>query len=139
MGSNFLQEIIHHLILLPILLFCVFTGVIFFELARGIFKPNAAKFGRAGFAMIGCFFCLYGFGQVLRFVALREFGDCQANVKALSVACSSYASDNAGAYPESLQKLVPKYLSEIPVCPTTRTDTYSPGFVSTSEAYTLSC
>ena len=134
-----IHDVEHHLTAVPIISFFVLGGIVVFELLRGIFAPKAVKLRRVALAMIGCALCLAAFPKVLRYVSFRELASCEDNVKLLAAACSNYANDNDGVYPAKLQSLVPKYLSEIPVCPTTRDDTYSKGFESAPNAYTVYC
>lgn len=53
-----------------------------------------------------------------------------------------YCSDNAGKYPRSLQSLVSgRYLAEIPTCPVTGRDTYTPSYTASAnpDDYQLGC
>lgn len=43
---------------------------------------------------------------------------CQSNLKNLATANEMYSTDWSGNYPQSLEKLTPNYLVEIPSCPT---------------------
>ena len=47
----------------------------------------------------------------------RPLFDCERNLKKLQDALERFYVDNQGVYPVSLEKLLPKYLKEIPACP----------------------
>lgn len=47
----------------------------------------------------------------------RPLFDCEKNLKKLQDALERFYVDNQGVYPVSLEKLLPKYLKEIPTCP----------------------
>lgn len=46
-----------------------------------------------------------------------EAADCSANLKQISLGLDMYNNDNAGYYPESLERLPADYLPFIPTCP----------------------
>lgn len=50
---------------------------------------------------------------------------CKSNLKNIGTALEMWAADHGGAYPDSLQALVPEYLRVIPECPVSHADTYS--------------
>lgn len=54
---------------------------------------------------------------------------CRGNLMELAAALDTYAADNNGYYPTSLQALAPRYLKAIPGCPAGR-DTYSADYAS---------
>ena len=57
-------------------------------------------------------------GRRLILVSAVEGRDqCRQQIHRMASACELYASDNAGLYPHSLDKLVPNYLSGLPDCP----------------------
>jgi hypothetical protein len=68
---------------------------------------------------------------------------CRYNISCLASAVESYSADNGGRYPRTLQALTTekRYLKPIPTCPAAHTDTYTPGFESTSspDAFTIVC
>ena len=66
---------------------------------------------------------------------------CKANLKNTATACEMYSTDNAGRYPHSLGKLVPLYLSQIPVCPAAEPTTAVYGFKSATnpDAFSICC
>ena len=70
-----------------------------------------------------------GIDEALRLLTMSQaeeiFGVCISNVRNLGLATESWAQDHEGHYPESLARLVPKYLEAVPVCPASETDTYS--------------
>lgn len=67
--------------------------------------------------------------------------ECRQNMKHIATACEMYSTDYFGRFPTSLQRLVPKYMLELPICPAAGEDTYSKSFQSASKPdyYTLSC
>ena len=62
------------------------------------------------------------------FLPVRSSGQltaCKSNCKNLATALEMYAEDNAGLYPDSLDKLIPgNYLRMIPTCPAAGEVTY---------------
>lgn len=66
---------------------------------------------------------------------------CKGNMKNLATALEMYASDNAGSYPESLDKLIePNYLKSLPTCPAAGKMTYLDYQVSTEpDSFSFSC
>ena len=51
---------------------------------------------------------------------------CKSNCKNIATALEMYSSDNAGHYPENLQKLIPDhYLALVPTCPAAGAMTYT--------------
>jgi len=66
---------------------------------------------------------------------------CKSNLKNLAAALEMYASDNAGNYPHSLDKLIePTYLKRLPTCPATGQMTYLDYQVSTEpDSFSFSC
>lgn len=66
---------------------------------------------------------------------------CKSNMKNLAIALEMYASDNAGNYPHSLDKLIdPSYLHKIPTCPAAGKVTYLDYRVSTEpDSFSFSC
>lgn len=49
---------------------------------------------------------------------------CRSNLKNIGTAMEMYSTDWSGKYPPKLDMLVPKYLSQIPVCPAAGFVTY---------------
>lgn len=49
---------------------------------------------------------------------------CKGNLGNLATALEMYSTDWAGSYPDSLDKLTPEYLREIPLCPTEQAGPY---------------
>ena len=47
---------------------------------------------------------------------------CRGNCRNIGTALKTYADNNDGHYPESLEMLTPKYLKTIPTCPSSRTN-----------------
>ncbi len=66
---------------------------------------------------------------------------CKSNLKNIATALEMYASDNAGNYPHSLDKLIePDYLKRIPTCPAAGKMTYLDYQVSTEpDSFSFSC
>ena len=69
---------------------------------------------------------------VLSVVSVKDKGSgnsyyiqCQKNTKELATALEMYSTDNGGKYPDRLGKLVPDYVSSIPNCPDSGSDSYS--------------
>ncbi len=79
----------------------------------------------------------------------RKKDICNENIGSIRNALERYAADHGGAYPQSLQGLVPRYLPSIPVCLRAGAhgmDSYSGGYKVTTEgtggkksSYTLFC
>jgi len=70
---------------------------------------------------------------VPNFIRARAQGQvtaCKSNLKNIGTALEMWSTDNAGKFPESLNKLAPSYLKRIPTCPSCGDDTYSQGFQS---------
>jgi hypothetical protein len=42
---------------------------------------------------------------------------CERSLRGISIALESYSLDNSGNYPDSLQRMCPRYMKEIPRCP----------------------
>jgi len=66
---------------------------------------------------------------------------CKSNLKNLATTLEMYASDNAGHYPHSLDKLIePDYLKRLPTCPAAGRMTYLDYQVSTNpDSFSVSC
>ena len=60
---------------------------------------------------------------------------CQANLEQIVNAVELYTLDNQGKCPTALDKLVPKYLKSLPVCPVAGVDTYSRSFAAYRGVY----
>lgn len=66
----------------------------------------------------------------------REFevqgtaAECYRNEQQIRSALETYASEHRGRYPQTLSRLVPKYLASLPRCPESKADTYSPNYQS---------
>lgn len=81
----------------------------------------------------------------------RDLTNCCSNLKNLGVACEQYESDTMGRFPggsnfpardpQALQALVPKYLRQIPTCPSASSDTYTRGYdvFAGPDQYTIVC
>ncbi len=54
-----------------------------------------------------------------------SYNVCRNNMVSLGSALENYAADHDYYYPDSLDKLVPKYINAIPTCPDSGTDSYS--------------
>ena len=82
---------------------------------------------------------------VPNFVRARSQGRvtaCKTNLKNLAAATETYATDNAGRYPQSLNRLPPHFIQTIPTCPSSgNNQCYIGGFTSASvpDAYTIYC
>lgn len=66
---------------------------------------------------------------------------CVSNLKNISTALEMYAVDNAHNYPVALSGVVPRYLKVLPTCPSNNVDSYSTGFLSSSnpDVFTVVC
>lgn len=62
--------------------------------------------------------------------------DCQGNLDLLGYALASFAGDNNGHYPKTLDELAPKYLGRLPLC-----GEHAYGYSASSELsnFTLVC
>ncbi len=67
---------------------------------------------------------------LMRARAFGQFNQCQANCKNIGAALELYKDDNGGQYPNSLSRLTPDYIREIPTCSSAGNDTYSESYVS---------
>jgi hypothetical protein len=61
-------------------------------------------------------------------LAKEHLATCEANLKLIADACEYYSTDHAGKYPPVLRDLAPKYLTELPRCPSAGTGSYSEGY-----------
>jgi|GEM_PF-2470850 len=68
-----------------------------------------------------------------------QFTACESNLKYMGTALEMYRTDNDGLYPDSTLKLVPKYLKQIPICPTAGKPTYLYEVSSAHSAFTIYC
>lgn len=67
---------------------------------------------------------------------------CKQNVRAMASAIESYATDNRGRYPSTLNRLSPAFISALPTCPVTKSSSpYETGYESSTgpDNYTISC
>lgn len=71
--------------------------------------------------------------------AKSEYRGCVYNLRGIVQAIELYTADHKGRLPRSLKALAPKYMSEVAVCPATRTDTYSAGYKPAGKGYTVCC
>ncbi len=49
--------------------------------------------------------------------AVEDRDQCRQQIRQMATASELYAGDNSDCYPNSLQQLVPNYLSSLPECP----------------------
>lgn len=63
---------------------------------------------------------------------------CAQNLTVIGSAIELYKQDHDDL-PKSLAELVPKYLVEVAVCPSTKKDTYSVGYRRIAGGYSLRC
>ena len=72
-----------------------------------------------------------------------NFDICKENLKKIATAVRLYGADNKGIYPKKLSKVFPnpKYLELIPTCPSVSKDTYTDGYVVTTDrkSFTVYC
>lgn len=66
---------------------------------------------------------------------------CASNLRDIGTALGTFATDNGGRFPKTLESLQPKYLKNVPTCPVAGADTYSGGYASAAspDAYTVVC
>jgi len=103
--------------------------------------------------LIGAF-ALYNYWEKLqerRKLPMKHAFSCSTNLIEISLALEKYAKAHNGKYPDSLKKLVPRYLKSIPTCPAAGYDTYSTSYKKrtirtrisgkeiTGEVYTIYC
>lgn len=70
---------------------------------------------------------------LMRARAHGQFTQCQSNCKNIGAALELYKDDNRGQYPDSLSRLTPDYIREIPACSSAGDDTYSESYVSRTD------
>ncbi len=65
---------------------------------------------------------------------------CQSNLRNLATAISQYEVDKKH-YPDELSEVVPTYIKAVPECPVAEIDTYSEGYLVTTDRdiYTIHC
>ena len=70
-----------------------------------------------------------------------ELWRCRSNLRTIADAAEIYSTDNVGLYPRTLAQLTPRYLEEIPRCPSANGDTYSFTYRSATrpDAFTFFC
>lgn len=73
--------------------------------------------------------------------AKSQLSACMAGMKSVATALEVYSTENAGHFPVSLSSLTPNYLKSMPTCPSLHSDTYSPGYISSTnpDAFTMVC
>lgn len=71
--------------------------------------------------------------------AAEKVRRCNDNLRLLGAALELYAKDAEGAYPPTLQGITPLYLKSIPTCPAACADTYSGGYATAADAFTIAC
>jgi hypothetical protein len=66
---------------------------------------------------------------------------CCSNERMLCTALELYSLDNNDQYPDKLNKLVPGYIEQIPVCPAAGADTYSSSYKVSAkrDSYSFYC
>ena len=72
-------------------------------------------------------------------VRASQLYTCERNLDDLAVALHSYARDHRGNYPRTLGKLLPTYIGYIPHCRAVDRDTYSSGYQSSGDGFTVCC
>ena len=71
---------------------------------------------------------------LMRAPAFSQFTGCQSKCRNIGAALELYRGDNEGSYPDSLSRLTPDYISEIPTCPSSGDDTYSESYTSRNDS-----
>ena len=66
---------------------------------------------------------------------------CELNLHKLHSALDAYATDNGGRYPQSLEKIYPRYLASKPQCRTAESYSYGDGYSVSAkgDAFTVCC
>jgi prepilin-type N-terminal cleavage/methylation domain-containing protein len=80
--------------------------------------------------------------NMVRMRAEARMQGCCTNLRYLASALESYSVENGTRYPTQLAGVAPKYISVIPTCMSSGTNTcYTAGFTSQSnpDAYTIVC
>ena len=55
----------------------------------------------------------------------QDLTACKTSIKEISTAMEMYSTDWSGRYPPNLEALVPKYLDELPTCPSAGSCSYA--------------
>jgi Domain of unknown function (DUF4190)/GYF domain 2 len=108
-------------------------AVICGHVARGKIKESAGALGGSGMALAGLIMGYLGLAfipviAILAGIALPVFAEVQtrgletrslSNAKQIGLGCKLYAQDNRGAFPQTLEELVPDYLPtrDVFICP----------------------
>lgn len=73
--------------------------------------------------------------------SVQDYTKCKENLKRIHLALEKYRKNNWDKYPEKLDKLVPGYIPEIPVCSFAGMESYSLSYTVDSERlkYTIYC
>jgi len=107
-------------------------------------QPDRSKFG--WILLITALLAVAALSLILvpNFLRARARGQltaCKSNLKNIATALEMYATDNAGRYPQSLEKLVDsKLLNFIPTCPSAGKMTYLDYQVVTNpDSFSFSC
>ncbi len=75
-----------------------------------------------------------------RAVFKAQLSNCQSNLRNLASALEQYRNESE-IYPDKLSDLVPRFFSNVPVCPAVGTDTYSAGYSLSDkkDEFTVAC
>ncbi|MDQ7822876.1 MAG: hypothetical protein RDV48_08795 [Candidatus Eremiobacteraeota bacterium] len=71
----------------------------------------------------------------------RNYSQCYHSLCIIEKALQEYARDHRGLYPDKLDRLVPRYLKEFPLCPQARRNTYKASYyaITLPPMYFLAC
>lgn len=78
--------------------------------------------------------------NMIRSRAQGQLGACRANLRSVQAALDQYHRDE-GDFPAALNRLVPRYLQEMPACPAAGRDTYTAGYLPDAglQRFALAC
>ena len=136
LAQVFLEYPFQHFVVWAIAL--VSLGSLAFFYRHPLYLPKGKE---AGCLVLAAFLAAGGGLVHLRDLQQRRLQGCKETLSyELACALEIYATDNNGAYPLHLEKLVPQYLPNLPSCPAAgepyHYQAYTPHQVS---AYTLCC
>ena len=64
---------------------------------------------------------------------------CKSHLKNLATCLELYSSDNGARYPDRLEKLIPKYLKELPTCPSSHKGYDNYQVATRPDVFSVSC
>jgi hypothetical protein len=140
-GENFIIDAIRLALFFP-LLFYIFFGLVNKIVLKKELKINLKVLFATGLLFVFSMLSViipgtpyYNSPTVHKFQGKRKIKDidtdmgkykaCMSHCRSIAKAINKYAEDHNGEYPDKLDQLIPKYLKQIPTCPTVNKDTYS--------------